>query len=163
MNLDHTAAHWHCLPFAALTVSALQQIHAARQIVFVVEQRCPYLDADGLDEQAWHLVAWLPTHRLPLAYARLFAPGVKYAEASIGRVLTTEAVRGQGWGRVLVARALAQCEVLFGACPVRISAQAHLQQFYASFGFQAVGEPYLEEDIPHVEMLRAATAAAVKS
>lgn len=154
MHPDQPNTNWHCLPFAALTVSALQQIYAARQIVFVVEQHCPYLDADGLDDQAWHLAAWSPTHRLPLAYARLFPPGVKYTEASIGRVLTTEAVRGQGWGKALVERALMQCQVLFGACPVRISAQAHLQHFYESFGFQVVSEPYLEEDIPHVEMLR---------
>jgi ElaA protein len=154
MPPEHSNAHWQCLPFADLTVAALQQIHAARQIVFVVEQHCPYLDADGLDEKAWHLAAWGPTQRLPLAYARLFPPGAKYAEASIGRVLTTEAVRGQGWGRELVRRALSHTEALFGACPVRISAQAHLQNFYAGFGFRAVSEPYLEEDIPHVEMLR---------
>jgi ElaA protein len=160
MQPTPSTAQWHCLRFSDLTVTALQHIYAARQAVFVVEQQCIYMDVDGLDEQAWHLAAWSPTHRLPLAYARLFPPGVKYPEASIGRVLTNEAVRGQGWGKVLVGQALARCDVLFEGCAVRISAQAHLERFYSGFGFQAAGLPYMEDGIPHVNMRRAATGSS---
>ncbi len=150
------AATWRCAAFPSLSLAELHDIYAARQAVFVVEQQCAYLDVDGLDNQAWHLAAWTPQEPLPLAYARLFPPGVKYAEASVGRVLTTPPARGRGWGRALVARAVQECDRLF-ACPaLRISAQAHLAPFYADFGFQAVGKPYLEDNIPHVEMLRPA-------
>lgn len=162
MQPDPSNAQWNCLRFSDLSVTALQHIYAARQAVFVVEQKCFYLDVDGLDEQAWHLAAWSPTQRLPLAYARLFPPGVKYAEASMGRVLTTEAARGQGWGRVLVKRALTHCDTLFDGSALRISAQAHLERFYGGFGFHAVGKAYMEDDIPHIEMRRAATHSALK-
>jgi ElaA protein len=160
MQLEPANAQWKCQRFSDLSVTALQHIYAARQAVFVVEQQCIYMDVDGMDEEAWHLAAWSPTHRLPLAYARLFPPGVKYPEASMGRVLTTEAVRGQGWGRVLVGRALAHCEALFDASALRISAQAHLERFYGGFGFQVAGKPYLEDGIAHIEMRRAATSAS---
>jgi ElaA protein len=162
MKLDPSNARWHCLRFTDLSVTALQHIYAARQAVFVLEQRCFYLDVDGWDEQAWHLAAWLPEHRLPLAYARLFPPGVKYPEASIGRVLTTEPVRGQGWGKLLIEHALAHSAALFNRSALRISAQAHLERFYGGFGFHALGEPYLEDGIPHIEMRRAAVHPTIK-
>ena len=134
----------------------LQRIHMARQQVFVVEQNCVYLDADEVDEASWHLAAWRAGDALPLAYARIVAPGVKYAEASIGRVITSAAARGTGLGRELVRRAVEQAEAIFPGCGIRISAQAHLVRFYAAFGFAPVGEEYLEDGIPHVEMLRPA-------
>jgi ElaA protein len=162
MPLNPANAHWTCQRFTDLSVTALQHIYAARQAVFVLEQQCFYMDIDGLDDQAWHLAAWSGTHSLPLAYARLFPPGVKYPEASIGRVLTTEAVRGQGWGQVLVEHALAHCAALFDGSAVRISAQAHLARFYGGFGFQALGKPYLEDGIAHIEMQRAAVVVTVK-
>lgn len=149
-----TTATWRCCAFPALSLAELHDIYAARQAVFVVEQQCVYLDVDGLDSQAWHLVAWAPQEPLPLAYARLFPPGVKYAEASIGRVLTTPPARGRGWGRELVRRAVEECDRLFAAPALRISAQAHLAPFYEGFGFRSVGETYLEDGIPHIEMLR---------
>jgi ElaA protein len=162
MQLDPSNVHWNCQRFSDLSVTALQHIYAARQAVFVLEQKCFYQDVDGLDEQAWHLVAWSPTQSLPLAYARLFPPGVKYPEASIGRVLTTEAVRGRGWGKVLIERVLAHSDGLFAGSALRISAQAHLERFYQAFGFQPVGEPYMEDGIPHIEMLRPAVHVMVK-
>jgi ElaA protein len=81
-------------------------------------------------------------------------PGRKYAEPSIGRVITTASARGTGLGRELVRRAIAGCEQRFGGQGIRISAQAHLERFYAQAGFVAVGTPYLEDGIPHTEMLR---------
>lgn len=156
---------WRICAFADLHVVELQNIYAARQQVFVLEQRCIYLDADGCDERGWHLAAWSATERTPLAYARLLEPGVKYREPSIGRVITSASARGTGLGRTLVRRAMAECARLWPGHGVRISAQSHLAAFYSEAGFVAVGGDYLEDGIPHVEMLAppAACAAALTS
>jgi ElaA protein len=148
--------HWRWCQFDALSVFELAAIFRARQEVFVVEQACAYLDADGLDEASWHLAAWAPEHDMPLAYARLVSPGRKYAEPSIGRVITIAPARGAGLGRELVRRAVAVCEQRFAGQGIRISARTHLERFYAQAGFVAVGPPYLEDGIPHTEMLRPA-------
>ena len=146
---------WRWCRFDELSVVELDAIYRARQQVFTIEQQCIYLDADGHDAHSHHLAAWAGDDRtLPLAYARLVHPGRKYAEPSIGRVITTEAARGTGLGRELVARATALCVQTFPARGIRISAQSRLERFYAGFGFVAVGEPYLEDGIPHTEMLR---------
>lgn len=154
MNDSSAAIRWRCCAFDELSVRELQRIHMARQQVFVIEQDCVYLDADEVDEQSWHLSAWREGEPQPLAYARIVAPGVKYAEASIGRVITSAAARGTGLGRELVRRAVEQAGALFPGRGIRISAQAHLARFYGSFGFATVGEEYLEDGIPHIEMLR---------
>jgi len=146
---------WRFCRFDELTVTELQYIYMARQKVFAIEQQCAYLDADGLDEHAFHLAAWSAQQREPLAYARLLGPGVKYVEASIGRVITTAAARGRGLGRELVARALGHAQSVWPGGALRISAQTRLAAFYAGFGFAAVGPPYLEDGIDHTEMLRA--------
>jgi len=145
---------WRWCRFDALSVRELQNIYAARQAVFALEQNCVYLDVDGCDEAAYHLAAWSTAHRWPLAYARLLDPGVKYAEASMGRVITTAPGRGRGLGRELVRRALAHGAEVWPGGAMRISAQTRLERFYAEFGFAAVGPPYLEDGIPHTEMLR---------
>lgn len=145
---------WRCCAFDALAVAELDAIYRARQQVFVIEQGCAYLDADGADPQCWHLAAWSAALAEPLAYARIVAPGVKYPEVSIGRVITSSAARGTGLGRELVRRAVAEAEALFPGAGIRISAQAHLQRFYGAFGFVAVGGEYMEDGIPHIEMLR---------
>ncbi len=149
-----TALTWRCCGFDALSVVELESIYRARQLVFVIEQACAYLDADGVDSVSIHLAAHAPGEALPLAYARIVAPGKKYAEPSIGRVLTLGAGRGCGIGRELVRRAVVACELAYPATPIRISAQARLEAFYASFGFAPVGASYLEDGIPHVEMRR---------
>lgn len=150
---------WRYCRFEALGVTELQYIYMARQNVFAVEQQCAFLDADGHDEQAFHLAAWSPRHREPMAYARLLDPGVKYDEASMGRVITTAPARGIGLGRELVARAIARAEESWPGGAIRISAQTRLEAFYADFGFVAVGAPYLEDGIDHTEMLRPGTVA----
>lgn len=147
------APAWRWCAFEALSVHELQNIYMARQQVFAIEQQCIYLDADGCDERSHHLAAWVPGVRMPLAYARVVAPGVKYAEPSIGRVITTAAARGTGLGRELVRRAIVQAREEFPGCGLRISAQSRLERFYAGFGFVIVGERYLEDGIPHTEML----------
>lgn len=154
MNTLHfSALNWRWCTFDALSAHELHRIHRARQAVFVMEQACLYADADVYDEQAHHLSAWSVEQSLPLAYARVLAPGVKYAEPSIGRVLTLATARGQGLGQHLVARALACTAGLYAGQKVRISAQARLVDFYGALGFVTVGEPYLEDGLPHIEML----------
>ena len=101
-----TEIDWRFLRFGELSPVELARIYRARQQVFAIEQQCLYLDADEHDESSHHLAAWSPEHAEPLAYARLVAPGSKYLEPSIGRVITTRAARGLGLGRELVRRAI---------------------------------------------------------
>lgn len=150
------APTWRFVPFDSLSVRELQYIYMARQAVFGVEQQCAFMDADGLDERAYHLAAWSPLQREPLAYARLLEPGAKYAEASIGRVVTTAVARGRGFGRETMMRALAHCGETWPGIGVRIAAQSRLEHFYASLGFVVAGPRFLEDGIDHTEMLRAA-------
>jgi ElaA protein len=159
MNPLSETIRWRCCRFDELGVHELDRIYRARQQVFNIEQDCVYLDVDGVDPQCVHLAAWADGYDEPLAYARIVAPGVKYAEASIGRVITTMPARGTGLGRELVRRAVAQAVTLHPGQGIRISAQAHLARFYGGFGFVPVGEEYLEDGIPHIEMLRPADAA----
>lgn len=144
---------WRWCRFDDLHVRELQNIYAARQLAFAVEQQCIYLDADGCDEQAYHLAAWSRAQREPLAYARVIDPGVKYAEASIGRVITVGAGRGRGLGREVMVRAIAHAAQVWPGMAIRISAQTRLERFYASLDFVAVGPPYHEDGIDHTEML----------
>ena len=152
---------WRFARFDSLTVRELQYIYMARQAVFSVEQQCAFMDADGLDERAYHLAAWSPLQREPLAYARLLEPGAKYAEASIGRVITTAAARGRGLGRETMVRALAHAAETWPGVAVRISAQSRLESFYASLGFVVAGPRYLEDGIDHTEMVHVAPGAGL--
>jgi ElaA protein len=150
---DASLTHWRWCRFDELSVFDLQAIYRARQTVFSIEQECAYLDADGFDEASFHLAAWSSDRSMPLAYARVVHPGQKYAEPSIGRVITVAAARGTGLGRELVRRAVAHCREAFPGQGIRISAQTRLEAFYADFGFQPIGAPYMEDGIPHTEML----------
>jgi len=154
-RFDQSMAEWQLKPFGMLSNTELYALLQARVSVFVLEQACAYQELDGLDAPGLHLWCAAPETGV-LAYARILPPGKRFAEASIGRVLTTEAARGQGLGRQLMARAIRVAEDQFGRTGIRISAQCYLEHFYAAFGFEAVGEQYLEDDIPHQEMFRRA-------
>jgi ElaA protein len=143
---------WH--RFADLGVDNLYDALQLRCRVFVLEQG-PYLDPDGVDRQSWHLLGRNGDGAL-VSYLRVVDPGVKYEEPSIGRVITAPQVRGNGSGRVLMAEGMAGCDRHWPGRAVRISAQAHLEQFYNGFGFVRVGDNYIEDTIPHVEMLKSA-------
>ena len=145
---------WTWSRFPDLGVDNLYDALALRCRVFILEQG-PYLDLDGIDQQSWHLLGRDDAGVLQ-AYLRVVDPGVKYAEPSLGRVITSAETRGTGLGRRLVAEGVARCVQAWPGQGIRISAQAHLAKFYAEFGFATVGEPYLEDNIPHVEMLRPA-------
>ncbi len=145
---------WHWSRFEDLGVDGLYDALALRCRVFILEQG-PYLDPDGLDRHAWHLLGRDgdgPGAALQ-AYLRVVDPGAKYDEPSLGRVITAPEVRGSGLGAVLVAEGLARCRAAWPGQAVRISAQAHLQRFYSALGFETVSAEYLEDGIPHVEML----------
>jgi ElaA protein len=147
---------WEWKQFAELTPAELYAVLAARAAVFVVEQACVFQDADGLDVFASHLLGWdesAPGRALG-AYLRLIEPARKYAEPSIGRVLTTAAFRGMGLAREAVREALVRSAILYPGQPVRIGAQQRLEQFYVELGFRTVSPPYDEDGIAHVQMLR---------
>lgn len=137
--------------FFDLTARELYEILQARNEVFIVEQNCVYQDADGYDTESIHVT--VPFAGKLGAYCRVIPPGLKYPEWSIGRVLTVKDARGQSLAHKLTSAAL---EVIAqrGGGDCRISAQAYLQKFYESHGFLCVGDEYLEDDIPHIEMLR---------
>jgi len=148
---------WQWSRFDELSTRELYDVLKLRQAVFVVEQNCAYQDADDVDQFAWHLLGWQepapPTRKL-VAYLRLVFPGVKYPEPSIGRVLTAASARRQGLGKQLTREALIQAASEYAGQSLRISAQQHLADFYKEFCFSIVSEPYDEDGIPHVEMLR---------
>ncbi len=135
----------------------LYRLLQLRTQVFVVEQQCVFQDMDGADGQCMHLLGERASSGAEpelLAYARLVPAGLKYTEASIGRVVSAAAARGTGMGHVLMGEAVRALHGLWGAQPIRISAQAHLQAFYRQHGFEPAGPIYIEDGINHVEMLR---------
>ena len=143
---------WCWCRFGELGVDNLYDVLALRCRVFIVEQG-PYLDPDGVDRDSWHLLGRNGDAVLQ-AYLRVVDPGVKYTEPSIGRVITASDVRGTGLGRTLFGEGVARCEATWPGQGIRISAQAHLARFYGTYGFERVGDTYLEDSIPHVEMLK---------
>jgi len=143
---------WRLARFEELTPGEVHEIFRARAAVFVVEQGCVFQDLDGADPECWHL-AGRETLAL-VAYCRLVPPGRKFAEPSIGRVITPEVERGKGYGKALVREALARAETLWPGHAIRIGAQCHLERFYGVFGFVAASAPYDEDGIAHIEMLR---------
>jgi ElaA protein len=143
---------WRFTRMEAFSGREWYEVTMAREAVFVVEQDCAFLDADGADPECWHLVGRRGTDLA--AYCRIVPPGLKFAEPSIGRVLTARGARGEGAGKALMAEAVARCEGLYPGRAIRIGAQQYLERFYGAFGFATVSDPYDEDGIPHVIMLR---------
>jgi ElaA protein len=148
---------WRLAQFDELSPREVHDIFQARIEVFVVEQKCVFQDLDGLDPVCWHLTG--ATGQL-VAYCRLVPPGTKFTEPSIGRVLTTGSARRAGAGRELMRRAVDHATRLWPGRVLRIGAQQYLQHFYGEFGFVTASEPYDEDGIAHVEMVRAPSAIA---
>ena len=144
---------WHYKLFDELTAKELYQIIQLRNEVFVIEQDCIYQDADGKDLKCGHL--WATIGEEVVAYSRIVPKGVSYEnEPSIGRVVSSGKFRGLGLGKHLIANSIEVIENRLFTSSIRISAQLYLKAFYESFGFEQVSEEYLEDDIPHIEMLR---------
>jgi ElaA protein len=142
---------WVLKPFGELSGTEVFEMLSLRCRVFIVEQNCPYQDADYKDRQSIHLLAMQEDECM--ACLRLVPPGVSYAEWSIGRVVTDARLRHTGLGKELMRRGMHELAANKGNPAIRISAQTYLLRFYGSFGFQFTGKEYLEDDIPHSEMI----------
>ena len=147
---------WRFAPFDELAPREVHDLYQARVGVFVLEQNCPFQDVDGVDPVCWHLLGRRAEGEPLLAYCRLVPPGAKFAEPSIGRVLTTREARRTGAGRELMRESLARARQLWPGQDIRIGAQRYLDRFYGEFGFVQCSEPYDEDGIMHIEMLRKA-------
>ena len=142
---------WQWCRLGELSAEQVYAVLAARVAIFVVEQNCAYQDLDGLDTDAEHLIAWSGAE--VAGYLRVLGPGSRFDDPSIGRIITTKPFRGSGLGRDLVAQGIERTRLRYPGQAVRISAQQYLEKFYRDFGFVTVSQPYLEDGIPHVEML----------
>ncbi len=143
---------WIYKSYEELTTQELHDLIKVRMDIFVVEQNCPYPEVDGYDPEANHL--WLEDEDgQVIAYCRIFLSGVKYNEASIGRILVVKEMRGKEYGKELMTKALSVIKDQYGEKAVKIQAQEYLLDFYGSFGFEGVTETYLEDGIPHVDMV----------
>jgi ElaA protein len=139
-------------PLETLDTAELYKILQIRNEVFIVEQNCPYQDLDQKDQKSLHL--WMQDAMGNItAYCRLLPAGVSYNEPSIGRVLTAANNRKEGLGRKLMETAIDYILNEWNTAAIRISAQLYLKDFYGSLGFQQIGDSYLEDNIPHIEML----------
>ncbi|MFP9097503.1 GNAT family N-acetyltransferase [Flavobacterium sp. RHBU_24] len=136
--------------FNALSTEELYQSLQLRANVFVVEQNCIYPDIDGKDGKALHLLGIFNGE--VVAYARLFAPGYYFDNASIGRVVVSADYRHRKWGHELMCAAIAGIQEHYGTDAITISAQEYLKKFYERHGFVQEGAGYLEDDIPHIRM-----------
>ena len=147
---------WKLKRFPDLTVDELYSILQLRSEVFIIEQNCVYQDVDGKDPAAWHLMG-LEGFEL-IAYTRILPPGISYNDPSIGRVVTLSSNRRFGLGRELMNISIAECQNLFGKTPITLGAQSYLIHFYESLGFSVIGDEYIEDGIPHVQMTRKASS-----
>jgi len=142
---------WTCKRFDQLDTNELIKF---RVDIFVVEQQCAYPELDEKDRTAdtHHLVAYNKSEIL--AYARLLPPNTSYPDSSIGRFAVHASQRRQGIGSILMKNCLKHMSILWANHDIRVSAQAHLKEFYEKFNFTQTSDNYLEDGIPHIEMLR---------
>ena len=143
--------NWKIKKFNELTVEEMYKILVLRNEVFIVEQECPYLDCDNKDLQSYHLFA--EENGEIVSYLRVLEKGVSYDEISIGRVAVKKNYRGNGISREMMLKAIEFIENELLETTIKIQAQAYLINFYSSLGFEAVSEEYLEDNIPHIDML----------
>ncbi|MGB1270243.1 MAG: GNAT family N-acetyltransferase [Flavobacteriaceae bacterium] len=138
--------------FQELTTTELYDLLQLRSEVFVVEQDCVYQDVDGKDDKALHVMGY--KNNVLIGYSRLFKPGNYFSEASIGRVIIKASERKFGYGHALIQKCIDVIETQFKTKEIHISAQTYLQKFYESHGFVQIGEGYLEDEIPHIKMVK---------
>lgn len=144
---------WKSYSFEQLDLQLFHDIVALRIAVFVVEQNCPYQELDGKDVRSMHVVGTTENNEI-VALARIVPPKYDYNIPSIGRVIVNEKFRSFGYGHDLMRECVHIAMEKFGMVDIHLSAQAHLEQFYASHGFESTGKTYLEDGIPHVEMIK---------
>ncbi|MFT4047374.1 MAG: GNAT family N-acetyltransferase [Solimonas sp.] len=148
LNLDWRWHHWR-----DLDVDTLYECLRLRVDSFVVEQKCAYPELDGLDRHCEHLT--VREHDGPLlGYLRLLPPGLKVDEPALGRLVVAAGARGHGLARALVQEGVRACHERHPERDIYISGQQHLEDFYQSMGFRVISQPYLEDGIWHVDMLK---------
>ncbi|MCE7061085.1 GNAT family N-acetyltransferase [Dyadobacter sp. CY343] len=145
---------WHFKTFDELSTHELYQMLRLRTEVFVVEQRCCFLDMDNKDQLCHHLLGY--RNGVLVAVSRIVPPGISYEHPSIGRIVVSASARGIGAGVELLNVSIEKLERLYGKAEIRIGAQLYLKRFYESFGFMQSSVPYLEDEINHIEMTRRA-------
>ena len=138
--------------FQELSLEEFHDIIALRIQIFIIEQNCPYQEVDGKDKLAHHLFFKNEMDEI-IAVTRILPHGISYEEVAIGRVVVHEEYRGTGLGNQLMADSMNFVKDKYGEVPVRLSAQKHLENYYGNHGFKSTGKEYLEDGIPHVEML----------
>ncbi|WP_406685292.1 GNAT family N-acetyltransferase [Seonamhaeicola sp. MEBiC1930] len=138
--------------FKELTKLDLYDLLQLRSEVFVVEQDCVYQDIDGKDQKAIHILGY--NDEVLVAYTRIFKPGDYFDEASIGRVVVAKNKRHFKYGNTIMEASIKAVKTYFNENKIKISAQSYLIKFYTSIGFNSVGEEYLEDNIPHIAMIR---------
>ncbi len=144
--------NWKLIDFNDFTPQGLYDVLKVRTDVFVVEQTCPYPELDNKDQISKHFCGY-DAHGNLLAYTRILPPGISYKEASIGRVLVAQSARDKKYGKILMTLSIQITQHLYPKADVKIGAQCYLEQFYTSLGFNKTSEPYLEDGIPHIEMV----------
>ena len=144
--------NWIFARFEALTLFQLYEVLKFRQQIFVVEQNCVYADLDDYDKHCYHLLGYDGEELI--CCSRILSPGLKYEHASIGRVALKKERRGNGIADELMKNSIDYLYKIFGVVPVKIGAQAYLENFYSKFGFKTISEPYDEDGILHIDMLK---------
>ena len=137
--------------FSELSAKQLYAVLKLRQDVFMIEQNCLYQDMDGSDHKAHHLLLY--DDEILVAYLRIFAPGIKFKEASLGRIVVAPDFRGGKTGKELIKSGIQKTFELFEGTDIRIEAQAALKKYYNQFGFTEEGEIYVVDDINHLQMV----------
>jgi len=145
---------FHCFKFHDLSLDQLYDLMTLRQEVFIVEQNCPYLDNDGKDQESYHVLGIDNRGKLQ-ACTRLVPPGISYPNySSIGRVATSAELRGKRQGSPLMQYSIDRCIEHWPSHSIKISAQTYIVKYYNNLGFKETGNEYLEDDIPHIAMIR---------
>ena len=145
--------NWSFKKFDDLTSHELYSVLQLRNEVFVVEQNCVFQDADNKDQDSHHLMGW--DNETLVAYSRIVPSGIAYDSfPSIGRVVTSPKMRRTGIGKTLMWQSIEELQKLLGKNSIKLGAQLYLKKFYESFGFVQSSEVYIEDGIPHIEMIR---------
>jgi ElaA protein len=156
-NIFHNGIEFHLVVkhFDELTINELYDITSIRQDVFVVEQECAFIDSDGHDKKAIHLILYNQDNKI-VAYARALDKNTIYKEATLGRVLTHQEYRKHGLGKVIFANAMKYLQEYYGIQTIKIQAQSYLVPFYKTYGFEVLNEAYLDTGIYHNDMIKKA-------
>ncbi len=142
---------WKIKKFKDLDIEELYDILALRSEIFVVEQDCVFQECDGKDKSSYHL--FCEDNGEVVAYSRILPKGVSYDETAIGRVVVKKSHRGRGLAREMMLKAIDFVEADLKENNIKLQAQSYLIEFYKSCGFKQISEEYLEDNIPHIDML----------